>query len=172
MSEQKEVELAQFDWERMQEVASDDLCTPEEHPDHESCMACLAIRGTRWALTMREALSSSDAQIAALTAQVAEIGGALDNVRDLSYAHRIRAEKAEAELAALREGATELCIPRDRSPLWLLIYDDPEVGMQEFAAEEEAREAYKKAIVNWNCSLYRPAERILDTTAAPASGQS
>jgi len=53
------VEIPNLDWARMAEVAADDLCTPEEHPAHEVCMACLAIKGTRWALEMRKQLEAA-----------------------------------------------------------------------------------------------------------------
>lgn len=120
--------------------------------------------------------SQKDKRIAELEAEFAAANqqAAKFDALQADYSAKYAAETAlrlglQAELAALREGAKELCAPRDRSPLWLLIYDDPEVGIQEYATEEEAREAYKKAIVSWNCTLYRPAEvitreRILDAT--------
>jgi hypothetical protein len=66
----EEVELPDFDWPKMAEVAADELCTPEEHPDHEACMACLAIKGTRWALEMRKQLGEKDAEIARLKGRI------------------------------------------------------------------------------------------------------
>jgi hypothetical protein len=46
-----------FDWKKMEEIAADELCS--EHDVRDACYACLAIRGTRWALQMKQALNEA-----------------------------------------------------------------------------------------------------------------
>jgi hypothetical protein len=38
--------------------------------------------------------------------------------------------------------------------LWLLAFEDPDRGICLYEDEEEARNSYADAIVNWNCTLF------------------
>jgi hypothetical protein len=60
------VAIPNFNWEKMKAVAEDELCPECDGQDH--CAACLAIKGTRWALQMRatlEALAATPEQLLA-----------------------------------------------------------------------------------------------------------
>jgi hypothetical protein len=61
----------EFDWKRMKEIAADELCS--EHDGAEYCAACLAIRGTRWALQMSSTMDHQAAEIATQAARIKEL---------------------------------------------------------------------------------------------------
>ncbi len=61
------VVIPAFDWEKMKAVAEDKLCPECDGQDH--CAACLAIKGTRWALQMRSTLEALTATPEPSTAQ-------------------------------------------------------------------------------------------------------
>lgn len=49
------------------------------------------------------------------------------------------------------------CVPNGETPKWLLRFEDTERGDALYEHATEAREAFAKASINWNCYLFAPA---------------
>lgn len=101
-------EYETFDWKRIEDVAADDLCTSEEHPDHEACVACTAIKGTRRALQMRTKLEALEfergalkAEVKRLTEYLAKSNAGFEEYERKFYLQQDLTEAADARIVAL-----------------------------------------------------------------------
>jgi DNA repair exonuclease SbcCD ATPase subunit len=70
----RSAEVPDFDWDKMEAIAQDELCP--ECEGQEYCAACLAIKGTRWALKMKQTIAALRLDNAQKDKRIAELEGA------------------------------------------------------------------------------------------------
>lgn len=59
-------------------------------------------------------------------------------------------------LAEVEGDRVKYLSPRDREPVWLLMFDDVDRGYATYHSEAEGREAFARASVSWTCTLLAP----------------
>lgn len=73
--------------------------------------------------------------------------------------------KTVASPVTLSGEKLKFCIPSDRQPQYLLMYDDPEVGFSLFDSKEDAMMAFAAANIGWDVWLFEPV------AVTPSEGQ-
>ena len=105
LAQVREAVVPDFDWAKMEAIAQDELCP--ECEGQEYCAACLAIKGTRWALKMRETIVALRLQLEKLQKRfdsawdhIAATSIALDTpvgMNNADYAAQLKLDNAQKD---------------------------------------------------------------------------